>query len=610
MFLLTSGAFVALVISNVEPDALPSFAAIFPSDAILLILIPPIILHGGYGLDKGMFFRNIGTILFLAFAGTLVAFTITGLGLYLVCLIPWFDTDLPMRDALAFGALISAVDPVATLALFGNIRVDRTLYMLVFGESTLNDAVAVVLYRTFSEFDETHFSIWTAVWLVFNFAFIAVMSATVGVVIGLIAARLFVILPLHRQPNLEVVMSMLCAYLAYVVAEGLSCSGVMAILAVSIVLSHYISHSLTKRSRDTLGDLVHALSFLSETVVFLFLGLAPFGWDMQFKPTFIIATLMLIVLSRLIVVYGLSNVANKWRKQKIPTDHMFVMFWGGLRGAVSFGLALGFELEYRGLILGCTVFVVLFTVVAFGGTTYPIVNALASGNKNPAETAPHPQEHTSNQSREQSMDDAFANATVSMVDGIPVADVQLNKFGVFDERYLMPLFRRNSVIPEYTSNREGTLRTGIARSVRQWVSRGVERTRSERDLTQRHTLQELPTTGYIRSAANSEDIDDGGVLLGDDSELDAPTFFRGSIEMDRLKMQHGLVDTTYPPDTHTLSLSAAIEQGVEATSHMHTLASGGGMGVEGEGEREEGKRRFRMTKVNVPLLPDHGLPFE
>ncbi|GIQ82991.1 Na+/H+ exchanger [Kipferlia bialata] len=388
-----------------------------PNDALLLILIPPIILHGGYDLDKRVFFRNIGTILFLAFGGTLLAFVITGLGLYYSCQIPSVGVDLPMRESLSFGALVSASDPVVTLALFSNMSVDPTLYMLVFGESTLNDAVAVVLCHTFSDFDPDEFGVTTALWLLVQVASIFIGSVVIGVVVGLVAARLFVSTPLHTQPNLEIVMTLPFAYLTYYLAEGLSCSGIMAILTTAFVLSHYVSPSLTVHSRQALKEIIHALSFVCEAVIFMFLGLSPFAYAMVFSPVFIAISMGLIIGARIAVVYGLSSIANLWRRERIPASDMFVMFWGGLKGPISFGLALAFELEYRQLILGTTVFVVVFMVVFFGGTTYPIYNYLARRGTTQAIPA--------------SSSDSTSSANN-------------DRFKVYDEQRLIPMFRRNT----------------------------------------------------------------------------------------------------------------------------------------------------------------------
>ena len=117
-----------------------------------LVLLPPIIFESGYNLHKGNFFTNIGSILLFAIVGTAISALIVGGGIYVLGL-----ADVVYRlnfvESFAFGSLISAVDPVATLAIFQALDVEPVLNMLVFGESILNDAVAIVLTTTVLESD-------------------------------------------------------------------------------------------------------------------------------------------------------------------------------------------------------------------------------------------------------------------------------------------------------------------------------------------------------------------------------------------------------------------------------------------------------------------------
>ncbi|KAJ7412957.1 sodium/hydrogen exchanger 9 [Willisornis vidua] len=114
------------------------------------ILLPPIIFHAGYSLKKRHFFRNLGSILTYAFLGTAISCIVIGLIMYgfvkamahIGQLKQW---EFHFTDCLFFGSLMSATDPVTVLAIFHNLRVDTDLYTLLFGESVLNDAVAIVL---------------------------------------------------------------------------------------------------------------------------------------------------------------------------------------------------------------------------------------------------------------------------------------------------------------------------------------------------------------------------------------------------------------------------------------------------------------------------------
>lgn len=122
------------------------------SKLFFYILLPPIILDAGYFLPIRPFVENLGTILIFAVVGTLWnAFFVGGL-LYGVCQIGTESASILSRigllQCLLFGSIISAVDPVAVLAVFEEIHINELLHILVFGESLLNDAVTVVSDQT------------------------------------------------------------------------------------------------------------------------------------------------------------------------------------------------------------------------------------------------------------------------------------------------------------------------------------------------------------------------------------------------------------------------------------------------------------------------------
>ena len=126
----------------------------FDPELFFNVLLPPIIFHAGYSMKKQFFFRNIGSILTFAFVGTILStFAVAGIMYGVVLMFPHLQF-LTFIDTLRFGALISATDPVTILAIFSDLNVDVNLYALVFGESVLNDAVAIVITRTIELYEE------------------------------------------------------------------------------------------------------------------------------------------------------------------------------------------------------------------------------------------------------------------------------------------------------------------------------------------------------------------------------------------------------------------------------------------------------------------------
>ena len=156
---------------------------VFDTEFFFLFLLPPVIFESGYALDAEPFFRNLGTISVFAFGGTIVGAGAFGL-------VMWGLGQLGVShaftflNAMTFGAIVSATDPVTVLAVFGDLRVDRDLFAVVFGESVLNDAVAVVMYRATYQPGGVLASAWA-------FVVVFVGSTLIGVGIALASALFF-----------------------------------------------------------------------------------------------------------------------------------------------------------------------------------------------------------------------------------------------------------------------------------------------------------------------------------------------------------------------------------------------------------------------------------
>ncbi|PRD29444.1 UNVERIFIED_CONTAM: Sodium/hydrogen exchanger 8 [Trichonephila clavipes] len=140
------GALIGLILKLISNNNLGNWQKeeAFNPTTFFLVLLPPIMYESGYNLHKGNFFQNIGSILVFAIFGTAISAFIIGGGVYLLGMAD-VAYKLDFTESFAFGSLVSAVDPVATIAIFHALDVEPVLNMLVFGESILNDAVSIVL---------------------------------------------------------------------------------------------------------------------------------------------------------------------------------------------------------------------------------------------------------------------------------------------------------------------------------------------------------------------------------------------------------------------------------------------------------------------------------
>jgi sodium/hydrogen exchanger 8 len=161
-------------------------------------------------------------------------------------------------ESFAFGSMISAVDPVATIAIFHALDVDPVLNCLVFGESILNDAISIVLTTTVMPTNPSEKEILNsaskgeAILMALNrFCMMFFASAGIGVLFALMSALLLKFVDLRKHPSLEFGFVLVFIYCPYVLSEGIHLSGIMAILFCGICMSHYTHFNLSAISQIT-----------------------------------------------------------------------------------------------------------------------------------------------------------------------------------------------------------------------------------------------------------------------------------------------------------------------------------------------------------------------
>ncbi|XP_001604457.2 sodium/hydrogen exchanger 8 [Nasonia vitripennis] len=354
----------------------------FSPTAFFLVLLPPIIFESGYNLHKGNFFQNIGSIMVFAIFGTAISAFVIGAGIYLLGLAQ-VAYKLSFVESFAFGSLISAVDPVATVAIFHALDVDPVLNMLVFGESILNDAISIVLTTSVLESNSAATTGEAIILCLNRFCLMFFASAGIGVVFALISALLLKHFDLRKNPSLEFGLMLVFTYAPYVLAEGIQLSGIMAILFNGIVMSHYTHFNLSTVTQITMQQTMRTLAFIAETCVFAYLGLALFSFRHRVEPALVIWSIILCLVGRAANIFPLAFLVNRFREHQITRKMMFIMWFSGLRGAISYALSLhlNFSDETRHVIITTTLIIVLFTTLVFGGSTMPLLKFMRAEKK-------------------------------------------------------------------------------------------------------------------------------------------------------------------------------------------------------------------------------------
>uniref|UniRef100_A0A674E3L3 Sodium/hydrogen exchanger n=1 Tax=Salmo trutta TaxID=8032 RepID=A0A674E3L3_SALTR len=354
----------------------------FDPEVFFNILLPPIIFHAGYSLRKRHFFRNLGSIITYAFLGTAISCFVIGNLMYGVVKLMQFIGQLTNKfyytDCLFFGAIVSATDPVTVLAIFNELHADVDLYALLFGESVMNDAVAIVLSSSIvayqpagastHTFDATAFFKSVGVFLgIFSGSF--AMGAVTGVV---------TFTKLHCFPLLETALFFLMSWSTFLLAEACGFTGVVAVLFCGITQAHYTYNNLSEESTKRTKQLFEVLHFLAENFIFSYMGLALFTFQNHiFSPIFIAGAFLAIFIGRAANIYPLSFLLNLGRRNKIRGNLQHMMMFAGLRGAMAFALAIRDTATYaRQMTFTTTLLIVFFTVWVFGGGTTPMLSWL------------------------------------------------------------------------------------------------------------------------------------------------------------------------------------------------------------------------------------------
>ncbi|KAK7800459.1 hypothetical protein U0070_009049 [Myodes glareolus] len=345
----------------------------FDPEVFFNILLPPIIFYAGYSLKRRHFFRNLGSILAYAFLGTAISCFVIGSIMYgcvtLMKVTGQLAGDFYFTDCLLFGAIVSATDPVTVLAIFHELQVDVELYALLFGESVLNDAVAIVLSSSIVAYqpagDNSHTFDVTA------------MFKSIGIFLGIFSGSFAMGAAtgvLREFQLLETGLFFLMSWSTFLLAEAWGFTGVVAVLFCGITQAHYTYNNLSTESQHRTKQLFELLNFLAENFIFSYMGLTLFTFQNHvFNPTFVIA----IFLGRAANIYPLSLLLNLGRRSKIGSNFQHMMMFAGLRGAMAFALAIRDTATYaRQMMFSTTLLIVFFTVWVFGGGTTAMLSCL------------------------------------------------------------------------------------------------------------------------------------------------------------------------------------------------------------------------------------------
>jgi CPA1 family monovalent cation:H+ antiporter len=332
--------------------------------ATLYVFLPALLFEAAWNLNYRAIVRQWPAIATLAGPGVLITALIVAVGLTIV--------RVPFGPAFLTGAILSATDPIAVVAVFRRLRVPKTLSTIVECESLFNDAVAVVLYR--GVLAGLALGITAGSGKALGVVALATLGgAAGGVVLGVALA--FVVARLlrnNKHVSGQILATVCCAYGAYFVADYLQLSGIFAVIACGIALRYCERRWITLSIAGEVRQFWDLAALGANALVFFLVGAALQIGHVAQEPVFVIACLVAIAVSRVIVA-GLLLPGG------YPREWIDVVRVAGMRGALSLALAIALpaSIPYREAIVDATFAVALATIAASALTTDRVVRRVA-----------------------------------------------------------------------------------------------------------------------------------------------------------------------------------------------------------------------------------------
>ena len=373
----------ALIAGGIVLALIPGMPAIeLDPELALVLFLPPLLMSSAYFTSWRDFRANLRIILQLAVGA--VAFTTAVVGL----VAHWAMPSLPWAACFALGAIVSPPDAVAAKSVLARLSLPRRMTVLLEGESLVNDATGLVLFRFAVAASLT--GAFSAGEALRSFGVLAAGGVAMGVASGFLAV--FLLSRLHA-PQLAIVGSLLAAWVSYVAAEKLHVSGVLATVCCGLVVGSRQHATLSASIRIRAQAVWEVAEFVLESLVFILIGLSLRGVLTRLggSPEAILALLpaagaivAATVLSRFAWIIPATYVPRllvpslRRRDPYPPLAVPLVLSWAGMRGVVSLAAALALPEGFPGrdFIIATTFAVILVTVLVQGATLAPLVRAL------------------------------------------------------------------------------------------------------------------------------------------------------------------------------------------------------------------------------------------
>ena len=377
---------LALVVGGLGLSLLPGLPTVhLDPEIVFFLFLPPVLGEAAYFTSWRDFYRFRRPILLLAFG----LVTATTLAVAAIC--AWLIPGMSWIAGLTLGAIISPPDAAAATSVMRGLRLPRRIVQILEGESLVNDASALVLYRFSVAAIVT--GAFSATDAALTLAWVALGGTAIGIIIGWLYVKLF---PYIREPEVEILSTLAVSYSSYFLAEKVHASGVLATVAAGMVLGWFAPGLFSSTMRIRAVAVWQSIIFVINALIFILIGLQlpTVMQELQGYPPGMLAwwsaiVSLTVIVVRLLWVFPAAYIPRLLSKcpmeEHAPLNKgLLVVGWTGLRGVVSLAAALSLPIEtagglpfpYRSLILFLTFIVILVTLLLQGFSLRPLIRWL------------------------------------------------------------------------------------------------------------------------------------------------------------------------------------------------------------------------------------------
>lgn len=333
-------------------------------DLILLAFVPGLVFEASLALDLDEMWRRVVPISLLATIGVFLTVVVIGV-------LAHYGLGLDWASGILLGAIVSTTDPIAVVNLLRQVGAPSGLKAILEGESLFNDGTGVAVFTAvLGTIVSGHPSVLDAG---FRFIFVAGVGIAIGLGVG--AASVLLLRVVH-EAELEIMITLVVAYGAYLAADLVHASGVVAVVAAGIVVARYGSQTGRLKGTQLIG-FWNVLAFVLNAILFLIVGVALPTTRLLSVAGLALGAYLIMFAARAVPVYTLLGIADI-RGSSIPWRWRHMTFWGGIRGALSIALALSVA-SYPGVSPQVSVIaygMVVLSLLIQGGLLLPVADLL------------------------------------------------------------------------------------------------------------------------------------------------------------------------------------------------------------------------------------------